>query len=84
MLKLLGKKIFCLSKHVCKVHVPYLYQILLNFFVCIDALSPSQQFCSHVGTFSCLPGLSNNKCLAQGHNTVMPVSLEQANLRSKA
>ena len=31
------------------------YQIL---FVCVDALCPSQQFFSHAGMFSCLPGLN--------------------------
>ena len=30
----------------------------VNLFVCVDALSPSQQFFSHVGTISCLPGLN--------------------------
>ena len=28
------------------------------FFVCVDALHPSQQFFSHVGTISYLPGLN--------------------------
>ena len=40
---------------------------------------PSQQFFSHIETISCLSGLNQFKqqikCLAQGHNTVTPVSL---------
>ena len=31
---------------------------ILNDFVCVDALSPSQQFFSHAGTISFLPGLN--------------------------
>ena len=27
-------------------------------FVCVDDLRPSQQFFSHVRTFSCIPGLN--------------------------
>ena len=56
-------------------------------FVCVDALRSSQQFFSHVGMFSCLPGLTSIKqrikCLAEGHNTVPLVSLELATLGSK-
>ena len=43
---------------------------------------------SHVGIFSCLPGLNQHeaedikKDLVQGHNTVPPVSLELETLRS--
>ena len=39
------------------------------FFVCcVDALRPSQQFFSHVGTISCLPLCSlRMKSLARGH-----------------
>ena len=52
--------------------------------VCNDALSPSQHFLSHVGTFFCLSGLNRTKqrikCLVQGHNTVPLVSLELVTL----
>ena len=46
-------------------------------FVCVDALHPIQQFFSHVGTFSCHLRLNQyhaeyKKCLAEGHNTVLP------------
>ena len=41
--------------------------------------TPSQQFFSYVEMFSCLSGLKSTKqwikCLAQGHNTVPPVSI---------
>ena len=30
----------------------------ISYFVCVDALHPSHQFFSHVGIFSCLPGLN--------------------------
>ena len=57
-------------------------------FCLFDALSPSQQFFSHVATISCLPGLSSTKlqilvkCFSKGHNTVTPhvVSLKLASL----
>ena len=56
-----------------------------SFFFCVDALCPSQQFFSHVGTG--LPGLNRYleqriKCFAQRHNTVTPptVKLEPATL----
>ena len=54
-----------------------------GWFVCVDALLPSQHFFSHVYMISCLPGLSQYyrqwiKCLVQGHNTVTPVSLQLA------
>ena len=35
---------------------------MIDCIVCVDVLSPSQQFISHVGTISYLPGL--NKYLA--------------------
>ena len=42
-------------------------------FVCVEALRPSQQFFSHVGTEPSLPGyyqyILGVKCLAKGHNT---------------
>ena len=46
-----------------------------SYLFYVDALQPSQQFFSHVGTSSCLPGKQWIKCLAQGHNTVPPMSL---------
>ena len=54
-------------------------------FVCFYFLHPSQQVFSHVWTG--LPGLSTKqwiKCLAQGHNTMTPltVRLKQATFRS--
>ena len=45
-----------------------------------EALRPSQQFFSHVGTEPTLPGFNQYcrelMCLAQGHNTVPPVGIE--------
>ena len=32
--------------------------IAISHFFCIDALCPSQQFFSHVGTISCFPGFN--------------------------
>ena len=51
-------------------------------FVSRDTLRPSQQFIGDIGTVSSLSGLNQRiKYLAQGHNTVPPVSLEEATLR---
>ena len=58
----------------------------MSSFVCDYALRPSQQFISHVGTISYLPGFTYGsskqmiKCLAEGHKTVYPVSLKPATL----
>ena len=57
-------------------------------FVCIEALRPTQQFfshvgtepISHVGTEPTLPGFNQYcrelMCVAQGHNTVLLVGIE--------
>ena len=49
-------------------------------FVCVEVLHPRQQFFSHVGMEPTLPGFNQNcselMCLAQGHNTAMPVGIE--------
>ena len=43
-------------------------------FVCVDVLHPSHQFLSHVKTF---PSTKQRiEFLAEGHNTVPPVSLQ--------
>ena len=51
-----------------------------DMFVCFEALRPSQQFFSHVGTEPTLPGFNQYcwvlMCLAQGHNTMTPVGIE--------
>ena len=47
----MNKKIF---KWFCRKSDTCMYLI----FVCFDALHPSQQFFSHVGMISCLPGLN--------------------------
>ena len=47
---------------------------MVCFFVCVNALHPSQQFFSHVGMFSCLHGLTSTKqrikvsCLRTHHS----------------
>ena len=56
--------------------------------VCVGALCPSQQYFSHVGTFSCPLGLNSAnqqriKCLAQGNNTLISRSLELATRRTQ-
>ena len=50
--------------------------------VLVDALCPSQQFFSHVGTISWVePVLSSeDKCLTQGHNIMLPVRFEPGTL----
>ena len=68
-------------KVLCKVCFYPIYYML----VCVDALHSSKQFFSHVGTISCLPGLSQYtkqriKCPAQGHNTVPSESLKLVTL----
>ena len=68
-------------------------QTILNYvllpmhvlFVCVGALMPTQQFFSHVGMIFCLPGLNQYykqqiKYLAQGQNTMTPVSIKLATL----
>ena len=32
--------------------------VVVVVVVCVDALHPNQQLLSHIGTFSCLPGLN--------------------------
>ena len=41
-----------------KKTVKYCNNLVVLFFVCFDALCPSQQLFSHVRTISCLPGLN--------------------------
>ena len=53
-------------------------------FVWVEALRQSQQFFSHVGTFSWIePVLLKMMCLAQGHNIAPLVRFELATLRSR-
>ena len=60
----------------------------VNLFVCIETLHPSQQFSvmlGHLSVFLCWTSTQHRiKCLAQGHNTVIPVSLELMTLRPKS
>ena len=55
-------------------------KLFVCFFVCVEALRPSQQFFRHVGTETTLPGFNqfcrDLTCLAQGHNTMTPVEIE--------
>ena len=44
-------------------------------FVCVVAFRPRQQFFSHAGTISCLPGLNHIK------HSVLPASQEPVTLR---
>ena len=76
-------KLSFVLENLCFVYfcVALLHRFYCNGkFVCVDALCPSQQHLSHVGTFSCLLWL--NQCLAQAHNTVPSVSPELATLHS--
>ena len=70
------------EKRRCHSHVQDMKSAFLHrlsiLFVCFDALRPSQQFLSHVGTISCLPELIQyqaDNCLAQVHKTVTPLRL---------
>ena len=50
------------------MYIGFVFSILLTrVLVYVDGLRPSQHFCSHVATSSCLPGLNKSacNCLAQ-------------------
>ena len=63
--------------------IPGIIQIECLFVLML--YTPVNNFFSHVGTISCLPGLNQRiKCLAQGRNTVTLVSLKLASLNSNS
>ena len=75
---------------LCWLHIPHCWKshalaLLLYpskisaFFVCVDALCPSQQLFSHVWTNT----KKRINFISNGHNTVAPVSLKPAPLDLK-
>ena len=53
-----------------------LFRIYLRIIFKYEHRLSSQQFFSHVGTISCLPGLQKIKCFTQRQNTMAPMCLE--------